>query len=431
MIKVLLEAPILTQSGYGEHSRLVFRSLQLMENVRVYTNPLNWGQTSWASSIEPETKDQIDRSLERMSEYIQISNNAGQNPSFDMQIHVGIPSEFEKKAKYSVMVTAGIETDRVSPEWIVRTHRGIDKIIVPSEHSKLGFTETSYEALNQSTNQKTILECSCPVDVIPYPAKEVSPITLDFETDTDFNFVSIALLGPRKNLENMLRWFVEEFKDENVGLVLKTGQVKGSPADRDRTTRHIRNVLANHVDRKCKVYLLHGDLEENEIHSLFTRDDIHAYVTATHGEGYGLPVFEAACAGLPIVATNWSAHTEFLTAPYKEGGKIKNKKLFAKVDFDLNKIPNHVVWKDILIEGSQWAYPKEKSFKEQIRKVYKNHGMYKSWAKSLQESIKETHEKNKILTAMLNSVMTTIPDGERQILLSPDDAPQEDVVVFE
>jgi hypothetical protein len=27
--------------------------------------------------------------------------------------------------------------------------------------------------------------------------------------------------------------------------------------------------------------------------------------------------------------------------------------------------------------------------------------------------------------------MTTIPDGERQILLSPDDAPQEDVVVFE
>ena len=172
-------------------------------------------------------------------------------------------------------------------------------------------------------------------------------------------------------------------------------------------------------------------MEENEIHSLFTRDDIHAYVTATHGEGYGLPVFEAACAGLPIVATNWSAHTEFLTAPYKEGGKIKNKKLFAKVDFDLNKIPNHVVWKDILIEGSQWAYPKEKSFKEQIRKVYKNHGMYKSWAKSLQESIKETHEKNKILTAMLNSVMTTIPDGERQILLSPDDAPQEDVVVFE
>ena len=156
MIKVLLEAPILTQSGYGEHSRLVFRSLQLMENVRVYTNPLNWGQTSWASSIETETKDQIDRSLERMSEYIQMSNNAGQNPSFDMQIHVGIPSEFEKKAKYSVMVTAGIETDRVSPEWIVRTHRGIDKIIVPSEHAKLGFTETSYEAHNQSTNQKTI-----------------------------------------------------------------------------------------------------------------------------------------------------------------------------------------------------------------------------------------------------------------------------------
>ncbi len=26
-MKILLEAPILTQSGYGEHSRLVFRAL--------------------------------------------------------------------------------------------------------------------------------------------------------------------------------------------------------------------------------------------------------------------------------------------------------------------------------------------------------------------------------------------------------------------
>ena len=429
MIKVLLEAPILTQSGYGEHARLVFRALQLNSNLRVYTNPLNWGHTSWASSMEAETRDQIDTSIERMSEYLQMSKNAGKNPEFDMQIHVGIASEFEKKARYSILVTAGIETDRVSAEWIVRTHKGIDKIITPSQHAKSGFVKTSYEAHNHATNQRTLLECNCEVDVVPYPAKETVSSNLDFQTDTDFNFLSVSLLGPRKNLENMIRWFVEEFREENVGLIVKTSQSRGSPADKERTSRHLRNVLDPLGDRKCKVYLLHGDLEESELQSLYTREDTHAYVSATHGEGYGLPIFEAACCAMPIIATNWSAHTEFLTAPYKESGKIKEKKLFAKVDFDLNEIPKNVIWKDILVEGSRWAYPKEKSFKDQIRKVYKNYGMYKSWANALQKNIKETYELKKVTNSMLESIMSIIPENEQSV--PNDSSVKEEVVVFE
>ena len=41
-MKVLLEAPILTQSGYGEHSRLVFEALKKIEGTELYINPLNW-----------------------------------------------------------------------------------------------------------------------------------------------------------------------------------------------------------------------------------------------------------------------------------------------------------------------------------------------------------------------------------------------------
>ena len=42
---------------------------------------------------------------------------------------------------------------------------------------------------------------------------------------------------------------------------------------------------------KCKVYLLHGDLNEEEMHSLYLDEKIHALVTLTHGEGFGLPIF--------------------------------------------------------------------------------------------------------------------------------------------
>ena len=66
-MKVLLEAPILTQSGYGEHARLVFKSLLLQDGVQIYTNPLNWGNTSWSSSLDPKLKDKIQQSIDNLS----------------------------------------------------------------------------------------------------------------------------------------------------------------------------------------------------------------------------------------------------------------------------------------------------------------------------------------------------------------------------
>lgn len=404
IMKILLEAPILTQSGYGEHSRFVLRSILDQEGVEIYINPLNWGSTPWSIGLDPDLEKEIDKGMKNLHSYIETSKNNSQDPVFDIQVHVGIPSEFEKKAPYSVCVTAGIETDRVSAEWIVRTHKGIDKLVVPSDHAKSGFVKTSYEAVNNQTGQKTILECNCPVEVVPYPVKDVSVRALDFETTTDFNFLSVALLGARKNIENMVKWFVEEFKDENVGLILKTGRAQAGAIDLEFTERHFENLLKNYKDKKCKIYLLHGGLEESEIHSLYLREDVHAYVTSTHGEGFGLPLFEAAYSGLPIVATDWSAHTEFLTAPYKENGKVKDKKLFAKVDFELAEIPKSAVWKNILIEGSRWAYPNEASFKKQLRNVYKNHGMYKKWSKELQSHILEQFSEEKIQKLMRDAL---------------------------
>ena len=150
-----------------------------------------------------------------------------------MQIHVGILNEFEKKAPYSICVSAGIETDRVSADWLVKTHKGVDKIIVPSEHAKSGFEKTSYQVVNKIKETETILECACPVEVVPYPVKDIKIDHLDLDLQTDFNFLTVALLGPRKNLENTIKCFIEEFKDESVGLVLKTGVSKGSVLDRE------------------------------------------------------------------------------------------------------------------------------------------------------------------------------------------------------
>ncbi len=414
-MKVLIEGPLLTRSGYGEHARLVFEAIRNYPGIQIYAKCVNWGSTSWTSWYD----DELHECIVRNSEYLSECNKHGKNAVYDIQIFVGILNEFQKCGNKSVVVTAGIETDRVSAEWLMKIQQGVDKIIVPSQHSKSGFTDTSYSFVNNKTGEEGILECNIPVDVIAYPVKDVESVDVKLELDTKFNFLNVVLLGPRKNLENSVEWFLEEFRDDpEVGLILKTAKSRGSVMDRIATMKYLEDIKKRYSDAKCKVYLLHGNLSEEEIHALYKHPNIHALVSATCGEGFGLPLFEAAYSGMPVIATDWSAHPEFLVAPYKEGGKIKDKKLFAKVKYTLAKIPQNIVWKDILIEDSRWAYADPSSYKEQMRKVYKNYGMYKKWASTLQEHINSNFTKENTLNKIIDSIFKEEEEGtNEQIIL--------------
>jgi len=406
-MRVLLEAPILTKSGYGEHARLVYAALSQNKKLDIFINPLKWGSCSWETG-----SDEVEACIKKFRSYEVHCNQTKQKQEYSLQVHVGIPNEFEKKAPFSVCVTAGIETDRVSANWLVKTQLGIDKLIVPSEHARFGFVNTGYEVINQANNTKTNLICSCPVDVIHYPVKAIDGPELDVDFETDFNFLQIAMIGPRKNMEQSIRCFVEEFRDnENVGLIIKTSLSKSSIIDRTNTKKQLESYIKTLGEKKCKVYLIHGNLTESEIHSLYTHPKVKAYFTTTHGEGYGLPVFEAAYSALPIVATDWSGHLDFLSGNHKG----KSKKLFAKIDCDIKTVQPQAVWGDLIIKESRWAFPKDNSVKTQLANVYKNHGMYKGWAKSLQAQILENHKLEDILNQYNVSIFGKAANDETDI----------------
>ena len=135
-------------------------------------------------------------------------------------------------------------------------------------------------------------------------------------------------MGARKNIESTIGWFVEEFKDEEVGLVLKTAFINGTIKDRRRVEQHIKRIVdAVPGEKKCKVYLLHGRLTAEEKNALYNHEKIKCLVSLAHGEGFGLPLFEAAYNGLPIIAPNWSGHVDFLNHEVTDKkGKIKKKR---------------------------------------------------------------------------------------------------------
>ena len=268
----------------------------------------------------------------------------------------------------------------------------MDRIITISKHSRDVFLKTGYEGVNRQTGQKAILRCTKDIDIVHYPVKTFDSLPdLDLNVSTDFNFLTVSQWGPRKNLANTIQWFMEEFIDNpDVGLIVKTFAKGGSVMDRLAIEREFKKAAALYENRKCKLYLLHGDLNEEEMHALYSHKKVNALVSLTHGEGFGLPLFEAAYSGLPVIATDWSGHLDFLCKPVKDKkGKEKLRPHFARVDYDLQPIPPGSVWEGVLERDSEWAYPKQGSYKMKLREVYKEYGRFKSQAKKLQKWVLE------------------------------------------
>ena len=412
MTKVVVRGPVLTRSGYGEHVRFLLRALRAMEDkLDIYIIPVGWGTTSWIIDNGEERK-WIDNIIKKTTTVI---NN--KTAVFDISIQVSIPNEWEKIAPINIGVTAGIETTKVAPIWVENGNM-MDLIIVPSEHSRQVYKNTTYEVTVKETNQVIPdYRCATPIEVISYPVKHHDDIDLNLDLKTDFNFLAIAQWGPRKNITNCIQWFVEEFIDQEVGLILKTNLSKNSLKDRSNILVMLKNILSkqDYKNRKCKIYLLHGDMTDQEIHQLYRNPKIKAFITTAHGEGFGLPVFEAAYEGMPVVAANWSGYVDFLHMPAKnKKDKIKNKGMFAKVEYSLAPIQKEAVWDGVLQKDSLWCYPDQGSFKIRMREIYKDHGRFKKQAKQLQKYLKTNLSADNQYNLINTLIEKFLPSREEQ-----------------
>jgi hypothetical protein len=197
--KVLIKGPVLSRSGYGEQARFALRALQSRPDLfDIYIVNIPWGRTGQISSDDEEA-NVIHETLLKTQTYVH------QKGQFDISLQVTVPNEFEKIAPINIGYTAGIETTKVSPQWIAKANETVDRIIVVSDHSKKVFEQTKYDVKDQNGNEHKNWGLQVPVETVNYPVRVFEPEEVNIDFRTSKNFLTVSQWGPRKNLDNTHR----------------------------------------------------------------------------------------------------------------------------------------------------------------------------------------------------------------------------------
>tara|TARA_R110002051_G_scaffold226328_2_gene289040 strand:+ start:2122 stop:3444 length:1323 start_codon:yes stop_codon:yes gene_type:complete len=324
---LVIQGPVATRSGYGNHSRDLAISLIKSDKYEIQIVSLPWGVCPM-NALEDDNPDHQEIKLRIATQ------NIDRKP--DIFIQISVPNEFKPIGKYNIGVTAGIETTLVSHEFIQGCNE-MDLILTTSEHSKKGFTQSTYDKMDDKTKQKVgQLKLETPIEALFEGAdlavykkttelhKTVVDELKDIKEDFCFLFVGHWLKGnlgqDRKDIGMMIKTFCEAFKNRvsrnKPALILKTSGATFSIIDRDQLALKIQSIIASYGNKAPNIYLLHGDLTDNEMNSLYNHPKIKTMISFTKGEGFGRPLLEFSLSGKPVIASNWSGQVDFLHPEY-------------------------------------------------------------------------------------------------------------------
>ena len=408
----VISCPIDTFSGYGARSRDFVKSLIELKDKEwdIKIIPQKWGDCPWNFLPQDDPLKQ------------RFIGGLQQQP--DVWIQITVPNEFQRVGKFNIGISAGIETNLYPGEFIEGSNR-MDLNLVSSEHSKQIALNTQFDKINTDTNQKVgIIKLEKPIEVLfegldldkYYKKPTSSKLNILKDIKEEFCFLHTGHWLPgifgesRKNTATLIKTFLETFNGpgrKKPALILKCNQVNYSLLDRENLIRQINRIRDMVSGNLPNIYLLNGEMTDEEMNQLNNNPKVKAFISFTKGEGYGRPLAEAAITGKPVITTNWSGHLDFIHPDYNIliGGELKNVHESAANQF--------------LLKESQWFNIDTNIANRAIKDVFKNYKKY--WEKSRKQTqyLKNNFSFDK-MTEKLNSLLPKIePAPQMQPLTLP------------
>jgi glycosyltransferase involved in cell wall biosynthesis len=405
----VVSCPIDTFSGYGARSRDIVISLIKSNKYDVKVLPQRWGSTPFGflKSDNPDHK--------LMKDCILQDNQLPKQPDVWMQITV--PNEFQPVGKYNIGVTAGIETTLCDADWIEGVNR-MNLTLVSSEHAKSVFKNSRFEKRSTQTQQlEGIVELNAPVEVlfegadlnkykiIDLPSdSQVLEVLNDIPESFCYLFVGHWIKGDqgedRKDISGLIKTFLETFKGQKVrpALIVKTSSATSSIMDRESILDKIRAIEEQVGGDLPSIYLLHGDLLDEEINELYNHPKVKAFVSFTKGEGFGRPLLEASLTAKPVIASNWSGHLDFL-----------NNDMSVLLQGEVKQIHPSAVVERMLLAESGWFTVNYKKASGMLVDVYKNYKKYLDGAKRQAYRSRTEFSLDKMSERLLSIIDSKVP----------------------
>ena len=397
MRKVVIASPVATQSGYGHHAREIITNIieQRGSEWDVKLVSLPWGHTPMTYPISVDLQLRI------------IALPLTEQP--EVWIQVSVPNEFQPVGKYNIGVTAGTEGD-ICPEAWIDNLNAMQLIIVPSEFTKAVFENTA--------KQKNKL-ITTPIEVVPeyfdetiYNNKSITASIPDLNSiEESFAFLSVGhwLQGnageDRKNISGMLHCFFNTFKDTKnpPALIMKTSGATYSIMDKmdiENRINQFRDMFPN--AKLPNVYLVHGELTDEEMNALYNHPKVKAMVSFTKAEGFGRPLLEFSTTSKPIIAPHYSGQADFL-----------KKDFICALPGQLTPIHASAA-NEFLIAEAKWFTPDYGYASKMMQEVQKNYDKWLILAKRQRYFANSTFTKNAV-AAVYERVLNIADEGINKI----------------
>ncbi|KAK9691556.1 hypothetical protein RND81_09G204200 [Saponaria officinalis] len=323
---VLWMAPFLSGGGYSSEAWSYITSIR--ENVKNPSFRLRIEQHGDMESVDfweglPEYMRKMALDLHqtqcRMNETIVVCHSepgAWYPPLFDT---FPCPPSSRYKDFLAVIGRTMFETDRVNVEHVRRCNR-MDFVWVPTEFHVSSFIQSGVES-------SKIVKVVQPVDVDFFDAREYQSLDLahvrrlvlgkgvksSLSSDDEFVFLSIFKWEYRKGWDVLLKAYLTEFcRTDSVTLYLLTNPYHTDVNFSNKIIEFVEDSdLIRPVSGWASVYVIDTHIAQVDLPRLYK--SANAFVLPSRGEGWGRPLVEAMSMSLPVIATNWSGPTEYLT----------------------------------------------------------------------------------------------------------------------
>jgi glycosyltransferase involved in cell wall biosynthesis len=285
-------------------------------------------------------------------------------------------TRFERE-KYIIGYTVW-ETSCLHPTWTASCNK-VNEVWVPSEWNMGVFRESNV----------TVPLYRVPHAIDIPDMADVPDFNLDTIPENMFVFYSIFQWQERKNPYGLLTAFSAAFTGvDDVILVLKTYRQDHAG---DKNT--IKNLIMDfrkflNLEHFPKMFLVVENLSSKGMLALHKRGD--CFVLLQRSEGWGLPHFEAATCGKPVVTPKYGGQVDFL--------KEDNSYL---VDYTLTPVGG-MTWSPYYRADQYWCEPDMKQAVETLRRVYYNRDEAKERGRRARDYIIQNFTWDKIGDLVVN-----------------------------